>query len=293
MICFILFGIEIIVNTIAVEDFKYSFFFWLDIIATLSLIPDIIWLQEGFNYLVGNESEFDTVDATPGKIVSTSRSAEQTSKVIRSLRLIRMIRIIKLYKYAYKTSDSDDNSNKVKDEEESQFKKETDTSKLGRILSDVITRRVIIIGVLLMLMVLPLLTYTQTDYSGSYGLREIFWYGRSNCIDTTNDFYCSSNQQWVTLDGWNELLRLYTRHKEQDGELEAKVLWLYVPDYTLNGTLNEIQSVPNVDNNSTFWEEDDDCGGFIIDHDKCDLRVGEMELISYNPLDCDDGTVDG
>ena len=161
MICFILFGIEIIVNTIAVEDFKYSFFFWLDIIATLSLIPDIIWLQEGFNYLVGNESEFDTVDATPGKIVSTSRSAEQTSKVIRSLRLIRMIRIIKLYKYAYKTSDSDDNSNKVKDEEESQFKKETDTSKLGRILSDVITRRVIIIGVLLMLMVLPLLTYTQ------------------------------------------------------------------------------------------------------------------------------------
>jgi len=45
MICaLILFAIEIIINSIVVDDYKYSFFFWLDIIATISLIPDIDWL---------------------------------------------------------------------------------------------------------------------------------------------------------------------------------------------------------------------------------------------------------
>ena len=33
-----------------------------------------------------------------------------------------------------------------------------------------------------MLMVLPLLSPTEIDYSQEYGLREIFWMGRSSCI---------------------------------------------------------------------------------------------------------------
>ena len=61
------------------------------------------------------------------------------------------------------------------------FKRETDPSKLGKALSDRNTREVII-GVLLMLMVLPLLSPTEIDYSQEYGLRELFWMGRSSCI---------------------------------------------------------------------------------------------------------------
>jgi hypothetical protein len=53
-------------------------------------------------------------------------------------------------------------------------------SRLGRALSDTITRR-LIIGVLVLLMMLPVLTYSATDYSSEYGLRKLFWYGRSNC----------------------------------------------------------------------------------------------------------------
>ena len=41
IISFVLFSVEIFINTMVKDDFKYSFFFWLDIIATLSLIPDI------------------------------------------------------------------------------------------------------------------------------------------------------------------------------------------------------------------------------------------------------------
>lgn len=77
-------------------------------------------------------------------------------------------------------SDDEDEEMDEKERLESLFKRETDPSKLGKALSDRNTREVII-GVLLMLMILPLLTPTQTDFSQEYGLREIFWMGRSNC----------------------------------------------------------------------------------------------------------------
>lgn len=75
--------------------------------------------------------------------------------------------------------------------EESEFKKETDPSKLGKTLSDSINKKTII-GVLFMLMVLPLLSPTETDYSANYTLREAFWFGISNCKDP-NGFFCNPN----------------------------------------------------------------------------------------------------
>jgi hypothetical protein len=62
-------------------------------------------------------------------------------------------------------------------------------SRLGTALSDTTTRRVII-GVLLMLMVLPLLTYNGKDFSSQFGLRELFWFGRSNCKAINGEFEC-------------------------------------------------------------------------------------------------------
>ena len=92
--------------------------------------------------------------------------------MVKSLRLIRLIRIIKLYKYATQAlqkKDPEEEQDVLETEEEedqqgSLFKKETDPSKLGKALSDRNTREVII-GVLLMLMILPLLSPTEIDYS--------------------------------------------------------------------------------------------------------------------------------
>ena len=46
IVSFVLFAAEILLQTIVIDEFKYSFFFWLDIIATLSLVPDIVWLTD-------------------------------------------------------------------------------------------------------------------------------------------------------------------------------------------------------------------------------------------------------
>jgi len=54
IISFILFAAEILLQTIVIDEFKYSFFFWLDIIATLSLIPDINWITDLFALYITN-----------------------------------------------------------------------------------------------------------------------------------------------------------------------------------------------------------------------------------------------
>ena len=41
MACFL---IEIILASIAVEGYLFSFFFWLDLVSTISMIPDIGWI---------------------------------------------------------------------------------------------------------------------------------------------------------------------------------------------------------------------------------------------------------
>ena len=134
------------------------------------------------------------------------------NKIIKSLRLIRLIRIIKLYKYIASSGDKpeDENNQKKKkkkkdtekkkeDEvEESLFKKETDPTKLGKALSESINRRTII-GVLLMLMTLPLLRRSKTDFSGEFILREVFWMGRSNCMDAKDPYgFECNNAKWIT-----------------------------------------------------------------------------------------------
>ena len=109
--------------------------------------------------------------------------------MFKALRLIRLIRIVKLYKYLRQAcSKKEDEEEELSDEEEEDektreanlFRRETDPSKLGKALLDRNTKE-IIIGVLLMLMVLPSLSPTEIDYTEEFGLREIFWMGRSNC----------------------------------------------------------------------------------------------------------------
>jgi len=114
-----------------------------------------------------------------------------------------------------------------------------------------------------MLMILPLLTPTEQDFSQEYGLREIFWMGRSNCItqkkpdqiaidypdyvDTYDieledseltSFFCDmTDEPWITEIGWIQLLQSYVQASSipEGSDLTWEVLWLYVPDYNKRG----------------------------------------------------------
>lgn len=180
----VLFIIELLFNSLVVEDFKYSFFFWLDIIATLSLIPDVSWIMWALTYIIDSTPEERTNDITLGMIVSSSSASGRAQRLIKSVRLIRLIRIIKLYKYVVKSNTEEEEAKSREQKKLSQtaqqaaLKREMEPSRLGKVMSDTIIRKVII-GILIMLMVLPIITYAGIDYTMEYGLDKIFWYGRS------------------------------------------------------------------------------------------------------------------
>lgn len=92
-----------------------------------------------------------------------------------------------------------------------------------------------------MLMVLPLLSYSEIDFSSEYGLRELFWFGRSSCENVNGTFYCQEND-WVTTEGWNELLRQYvdSSYGSEGQALTKTVLWIYVPDFNSSGRMASI-----------------------------------------------------
>ena len=127
---------------------------------------------------------------------------------------------------------------------QAKLKRELEPSRLGKALSDTLTRT-LIISVLLLLMVLPAIQYQSEDSSIGYGLRQVFWFGRSNCNEIKGEFYCEDRIDWVTHEGWQSLLRGFVKTTSPSFEDEGvkSVLWMYVPDYDKQGLMSEIKNI--------------------------------------------------
>jgi len=90
---FIAYCIEIILASVGIEGYFNSFFFWLDIVSTITMLPDCGWVwfpitQQGSALLATGK----TTD-----IAKATRSSRVT-RIIRIIRLMRLFRIVKLYK---------------------------------------------------------------------------------------------------------------------------------------------------------------------------------------------------
>ena len=103
VISFILFLLELLLQSCVVDDFKYSFFFWLDFVATFSLVIDIPWFTDVIKYYLDQDQSPYDLDVKPGVPISKSNNANMI-KVFKSFRLIRLIRILKLYNYIVKSN---------------------------------------------------------------------------------------------------------------------------------------------------------------------------------------------
>lgn len=90
---------ELIISSIGKEGYWLSFFFWLDLIATFSLVTDIDPLVEA----VSGDSAGDSGAGDTATLARASRGARigtRAGRMTRVIRLIRLIRIVKLYKSA-------------------------------------------------------------------------------------------------------------------------------------------------------------------------------------------------
>lgn len=97
---FILFALEMVLHFWAKSDFSkgifkvkgyaFSFFFWLDLLAVLSMVPDVPWLASAIGI---QDSVMDSLGTKAGK---AGKIGAKSSRVIRMARLVRLVKLYKV-----------------------------------------------------------------------------------------------------------------------------------------------------------------------------------------------------
>jgi class 3 adenylate cyclase len=184
-VIFIIFSLEWMCNCLFKPAYLYSLFFWLDIMATMSLITDVTFIYEAIFGEMTAISTIETVcqpaaahvgttadalmavDSTSGtgEIESTGRAARvasRTARVVRILRVLRVIRIFKLLKFLGRKS--------IVVEEDPKYLRNS-TTKMGERLVERISHRVIMIVLVLFVgTILVLQGFEPIDYGPQTGL---------------------------------------------------------------------------------------------------------------------------
>jgi class 3 adenylate cyclase len=141
-----------------------SFYFWLDIIATLSLLFELPWTGVSIDSSNANRAG------------SASRAGARAGRIIRLVRMVRLVRLVKLYKYSTKIKDKAEE--KVGHDGKVSTGNKTDKefldkeSRVGAAMSDLTNRRVIVL-VLVMLIVIPLLSSVDTNMEAEMAVQFI------------------------------------------------------------------------------------------------------------------------
>lgn len=167
--CLVVFSVEIILSCLGKEDYFPGFFFILDTVSTITLVLDITTVNDFV--IQGDEEDVQNMSGF---------EAAQLAKAGRVVRVLRLVRILKLYKAVHEARSAkqrktqatkpgeDDNWDDIAPEKGPGQQRE---SRVGKKLSDLTTRRVILL-VLIMLLVLPFLDadeVPQLSPSASFG----------------------------------------------------------------------------------------------------------------------------
>lgn len=88
------FFLEIILSVYVKSDYFNSFFFWLDLISSVTLILDLTWVNEAISEATGGAGGV----SQSGSIARASRAGRIGTKAGRIVRIIRLIRLVKIFK---------------------------------------------------------------------------------------------------------------------------------------------------------------------------------------------------
>jgi len=76
-----------------IEDgYTWSFFFWLDLVALISIVPDVPFISEPIFEMMGYQRD----DMQDVSVTRTSRAAKVGSRAGRLARLLRLVRILRI-----------------------------------------------------------------------------------------------------------------------------------------------------------------------------------------------------
>lgn len=149
-------SLELILYSLSHSGYTGTFFFWLDLVGTASILMDIPWILIGIGL---NGSIFLIVKG--GRMGRAARGASSVRfiKLIKMVRMIKLFRIIQLFR-KNKGEEPEDESNDdlLGDSSDSEIK----PTKMGSLLADRVTQKVIL-GVLLSFLVMPMFDVGEVD----------------------------------------------------------------------------------------------------------------------------------
>jgi hypothetical protein len=154
------FTIEIVVLSVVQNEYPYSFFFWMDLLGTASIILDIGWIAGLF-------MPSDSETSQQGSLLRAARAAKLGARYGRIMRLLKLMKFFKYCPCFAKKGDDE---------------KEPTMSAVRRVsseLSSVLSRRVAAL-VLFCVLVFPWLDVEITDQSIDVWLQEFAFITKNN-----------------------------------------------------------------------------------------------------------------
>jgi len=82
--------------SLTVENYAFSFFFYLDAISTLSICMDVTIFTDIIYNSGGNSQQISI-------LVTQSKASRAAARAVRIMKIFRLARVVKLYKSAVKT----------------------------------------------------------------------------------------------------------------------------------------------------------------------------------------------
>lgn len=149
-VCIGFFALEMGFNSVGYDYYFGGFYFWIDLISTLSILSEIPLVVNA----VSNQGTSEMMEL--GK---SGRVGTRASRIIRIVRLVRMVRVVKLYKMHNSNDDAlvDDT---------------LEPTQVGKKLTEVTTRRLILV-MLTLIMCLPWLQ-ASTLIENSHNFQHYF-----------------------------------------------------------------------------------------------------------------------
>lgn len=192
---FVIFCIETIVLSIVADDYFLGFFFWMDIVGTISIIFDIGWIVGDTQRSLGQKLS----------ILRTTRAAKIGA---RYSRYIRLFKLMSFSKYLPCCRDNISSTS------------EPTMSALRRVsneLSSILSQRVSAL-VMIFVIIVPFLSYQVVDYSPDTWLSNLYYVANTNSASVDSD-----------------ISSIVTRLIEFYENRDAKVSYVYVSSpYTSN-----------------------------------------------------------
>uniref|UniRef100_A0A7S3D7F0 Guanylate cyclase domain-containing protein n=1 Tax=Palpitomonas bilix TaxID=652834 RepID=A0A7S3D7F0_9EUKA len=187
-VVFCLFLIELVLFSILKKDaYLGKFFFWLDLVATISLVLDVDFIMGPIeDAIYGTDDSGSAVSSNIQEqtvITRASRAARAGTRAGRIVRMVRVIRMVRIFKLWTIVKGNRENHDQVQAEEMADADPEYEPSNIYKKLSD-LTSRKIIIGVLIMLFVIP-----QLDYDTSLFVQPTSFGGPSIGLDTMEGYF--------------------------------------------------------------------------------------------------------